>query len=302
MMRSHTLDSREGERVDIFVSAGLDALTRSAVQKLCEEGQVLVDGCPVSKNYRLKAGQVITIRIPELRAAELIPEDIPLAVCYEDDDLLVVDKPKGMVVHPAPGHYSGTLVHALMYHCAESLSGINGVARPGIVHRIDKDTSGLLIVAKHDAAHDALARQIQEHTFTREYQAVVYGTIKEDSGAVDAPIGRHPVKRKQMAVIAGGRAAVTHYEVIARYRGFTHLRITLETGRTHQIRVHMASRGHPVAGDALYGPQKVIARLEGQCLHAGLIGFRHPSTRTYIECSSPLPAYFTSFLSGLQAE
>ena len=223
-----------------------------------------------------------------------------MEIVYEDDDLLVVNKPKGMVVHPAPGHSSGTLVNALLYHCGDSLSGINGVIRPGIVHRIDKDTSGLLIVAKNDTAHAHLAQQIKEHSFTRIYEAVVYGNVKEDSGTVDAPIGRHPTDRKRMCVTEkNSRNAVTHYEVLARYPGFTHLRLKLETGRTHQIRVHMAYLGHPVAGDPVYGVKKVITSLGGQCLHARVIGFVHPTTGEYLEFTSELPAYFTTFLKKL---
>ena len=217
-------------------------------------------------------------------------------IVYEDDFLLVVNKPKGMVVHPAAGNYEHTLVNALLYHCKDSLSGINGVMRPGIVHRIDKDTSGLLMVAKNDYSHNFLAEQIKEHSFYREYAAVCYGNFKDDSGVINAPIARHPTKRKQMAVISGGREAVTHFEVVSRLQGFTHLKLKLETGRTHQIRVHMASIGHPVAGDPVYGPKKVIEYLDGQCLHAKKLGFIHPDTKKYIEFDSELPLYFTSFL------
>lgn len=243
------------------------------------------------------------MELPEVRPLEVLPEAIPLEIVYEDTDLLVVNKPKGMVVHPAPGHGEGTLVNALLYHCGDSLSGINGVARPGIVHRIDKDTSGLLIVAKNDFSHTRLAEQIQAHTFTREYSAVVYGSFREDSGTVDQPLGRHPTDRKKMAVLPNNptaRHAVTHFWVVKRFQGFTQLRLRLETGRTHQIRVHMAFLGHPVAGDAVYGPKKVITSLQGQCLHAGKIGFIHPRTEQYLEFEAPLPQYFTEFLQKLK--
>ena len=288
-------------RVDLFLAAQ-SGLTRSAAAKRCDEGGVTVNGAPCKKRDPLKAGDVVALTEPDPVPAEAQAQPIPLTVVYEDSDLLVVDKPKGMVVHPAPGNPDGTLVNALLAHCGDSLSGINGVMRPGIVHRIDKDTSGLLIVAKNDRAHRFLARQIAEHSFTREYEAVVYGNLKEDEGTVDAPIGRHPVKRKQMAVNgAASREAVTHWRVIARYEGFTHVALRLETGRTHQIRVHMASLGHPVAGDPVYGPKKVITSLKGQCLHARRIGFIHPDGRQ-LEFTSDLPAYFTSFLKTLKPE
>ena len=307
-------DAQSGERIDRLLaewdwdaSADPDepteacpALTRSAVQKLLARGLVTVNGTAAAKNARLRAGDRIRLTIPEPEPTEIRPEPIPLDVVYEDGDLLVVNKPKGMVVHPAPGHASGTLVNALMAHCGDSLSGINGALRPGIVHRIDKDTSGLLIVAKNDFAHQGLAAQIQVHSFMRAYQAVVYGKVKDASGTVHAPIGRDPAERKRMAVTAQhSRDAVTHYAVVARYDGFTHLRLRLETGRTHQIRVHMAYLGHPVAGDPVYGPRKVITRLGGQCLHAGEIGFVHPHTGQYLEFCAPLPAYFTDFLRTL---
>ena len=291
----------ENERLDRAVAEEVDALTRSAVQKLLEQGGVTVNGVPAAKNTRLRPGDEICVTVPEPEPVEARPEPIPLDIVYEDGDLLVVNKPKDMVVHPAPGHASGTLVNALLAHCGDSLSGINGELRPGIVHRIDKDTSGLLIVAKNDFAHRGLAAQIEAHSFTREYQAVVYGTLRDDSGTVDAPIGRDPVDRKRMTVTdRHARHAVTHYQVLARYRGFTHVRLRLETGRTHQIRVHMAYIGHPVAGDPVYGPRKVITRLGGQCLHAGKIGFVHPRTGAYLEFEAPLPDYFTSFLRGLE--
>ena len=264
---------------------------------LAEEGCIAVNGTKAQKNTRLKPGDRVEILVPEPVIYNAEPENIPLDIIYEDNDLLIVNKPKGMVVHPAAGNYGGTLVNALMYHCGDSLSGINGVMRPGIVHRIDKDTSGLLMVAKNDFAHNGLAAQIKEHSFTREYEAVVYGNIKDDAGTVDAPIGRHPVKRKQMAVVyQNSKPAVTHYSVLERLDGFTHLRLRLETGRTHQIRVHMAYIGHPVAGDEVYGPKKVITELNGQCLHAKKVGFVHPRTGEYMEFDSGLPPYFISFL------
>ena len=287
----------DGERVDRAVSQLVEGLSRSAVQRLIEEGNLIKNRQPVSKNDRVKAGDSVRVTMREPRAIEAQPQEIPLDIRYEDDDLLVVNKPKGMVVHPAPGNPDNTLVNALLYHCGASLSGINGMIRPGIVHRIDKDTSGLLVVAKNDFAHASLARQIKEHTFTREYSAVVHGRLKEPSGTVDAPIGRHPTKRKQMAVTdCHSRNAVTHYETVAELDGFTQIRVRLETGRTHQIRVHMAYIGHPVAGDPVYGPKKSAPGLDGQCLHAGLIGFCHPRDGRYLEVASELHPYFTAFL------
>ena len=287
----------DGERVDRAVSQLVEGLSRSAVQRLIEEGNLIKNRQPVSKNDRVKAGDSVRVTMREPRAIEAQPQEIPLDIRYEDDDLLVVNKPKGMVVHPAPGNPDNTLVNALLYHCGASLSGINGMIRPGIVHRIDKDTSGLLVVAKNDFAHASLARQIKEHTFTREYSAVVHGRLKEPSGTVDAPIGRHPTKRKQMAVTdCHSRNAVTHYETVAELDSFTQIRVRLETGRTHQIRVHMAYIGHPVAGDPVYGPKKSAPGLDGQCLHAGLIGFCHPRDGRYLEVASELPPYFTAFL------
>lgn len=300
MVNAHIIrvsDENIGERIDKVICSAVDGMSRSAVQKIIDEGNVSVGDTVISKNYKARKNDVIKVIIPQAKELEVTAENIPLDIRYEDGDLLVVNKPKGMVVHPAAGNYDGTLVNALMYHCKGSLSGINGVIRPGIVHRIDKDTSGLLIVAKNDFAHINLAEQIKVHSFTREYQSVVYGKIKNESGIVDAPIGRHPVDRKKMAVTPkNSKNAVTHYKVINEYDGFTHLGLRLETGRTHQIRVHMAYIGHPVAGDPVYGPKKVIEYLSGQCLHAGLIGFRHPRTNEYIEIKSELPEYFTDFL------
>ena len=288
-------------RIDVFVSAVAD-ISRSRAADILEKGLVLVDGKSAKKNTKLKSGNVVEISLPDPQVYDVVAEDIPLDIVYEDEHLLVVNKPKGMVVHPAAGNYSGTLVNALMFHCKDSLSGINGVMRPGIVHRIDKNTSGLLIVAKNDAAHNHLALQIKEHSFTREYEAVVYGGFKNESGTVDAPIARHPKERKKMAVCEGGRNAVTHYTVLEQFGGFTHLRLKLETGRTHQIRVHMAYIGHPVAGDDVYGPKKVITSLSGQCLHAKKIGFIHPETEEYMEFDSDLPDYFSGFLKRSKAD
>lgn len=300
MINAHIISvapEKAGERIDKIICGAIDSLSRSAVQKIIDEGGVSVGGVIISKNYKVRANDMIKLIVPEAKELEVTPENIPLDVRYEDRDLLVVNKPKGMVVHPAAGNYDGTLVNALLYHCKDSLSGINGVIRPGIVHRIDKDTSGLLIVAKNDMAHISLAEQIKAHSFTREYQSVVYGRMKNESGTVDAPIGRHPVDRKKMAVTPkNSKNAVTHFSVINEYKDFTHIKLRLETGRTHQIRVHMSYIGHPVAGDAVYGPKKVIEYLSGQCLHAGLIGFKHPRTNEYIEIESELPEYFTDFL------
>ena len=296
-----TLTSQQaGQRLDKLIQELLPELTRSAVQRLIEQGYITKNGKLLRKNEKGSNGDQILVTIPEPVPVDIVAEHIPLQIVYEDADLLVVNKPKGMVVHPAAGHFSGTLVNALLYHCGVSLSGINGVIRPGIVHRIDKDTSGLLIVAKNDFSHQHLAAQIKAHTFIRKYEAIVYGNLKTENGIINAPIGRHPTERKRMAVTAqNSKPAVTHYQVLARYRNFTYLRLTLETGRTHQIRVHMAHIGHPIAGDPVYGPKKILTALNGQCLHARVIGFVHPTTGQYLEFTTELPPYFTQFLSGL---
>lgn len=287
-------------RLDKFIADSETGLSRSAAALLIEQGDCLVNGKAAKKNCKLKMGDTVDIEIPEPKEADIVPENIPLDIIYEDDDLLVVNKPKGMVVHPAPGHYSGTLVNALMYHCGDSLSGINGVIRPGIVHRIDRDTSGLLIVAKNDNAHNILSEQIKEHSFTREYMAVVQGVIKEN-GTVNAPIGRHKIDRKKMCVTAeNSREATTHYFIEQRYKQNTLLRLRLETGRTHQIRVHMSYIGHPVVGDEVYGNGSP-KWLCGQCLHAKKIGFVHPDGR-YLEFDSELPEYFTRLLKNLEGQ
>lgn len=293
----------EGERIDKFLSRLVESSSRTAVQKLIESGKVTVNGNTVAKNYKLSSGDEIVMAENELKPLDAEPENIPLDIVYEDGDLLVVNKPRGMVVHPAPGNYSGTLVNALLYHCRDSLSGINGVLRPGIVHRIDKDTSGLLIVAKNDRAHLGLAEQIKAHSFTREYNAVVCGHFKELEGTIDAPIGRNPKDRKKMCVTdKNSKNAVTHYRVINDYDGYSHLSLRLETGRTHQIRVHTAYMGHPVAGDPVYGNDKKSAYLNGQCLHAVKIGFVHPITGVYLEFTTDLPDYFKQFLKKISSK
>ncbi len=299
-----TVEINNGERIDKYLSQDENlCMTRNSIQKLIDSSNIIVNNKIVDKKYKVKINDKIIVNIPDAVSPDITAENIPLDIVYEDNDLLVVNKPKGMVVHPAPGNYSGTLVNALMYHCGNSLSGINGVIRQGIVHRIDKNTSGLLIVAKNDISHKHLANQIKEHSFKRKYQAVVYGNLKDDEGTIDAPIGRHPVDRKKMAITyKNSKPAITHYKVLERYDGFTHIELILETGRTHQIRVHMSSIGHSVAGDDVYGVKKVITSLQGQCLHAYYIGFVHPVTNKWLEFSAPLPEYFTDFLSKLRKQ
>lgn len=288
-----------GVRLDAFLSAD-GALTRSQAARLIAEGRVRVNGKPAAKSARLSGGETVTVDVPQLRETALPPQDIPLDVVYEDDDVIVVNKPTGLVVHPAPGHPDGTLVNALLHHCGDSLSGIGGEKRPGIVHRIDRDTSGLIIAAKNDAAHLALSAQLKDHSLSRTYECLVTGNMKQDSGTVDAPIGRSSADRKKMAVVPTGRRAVTHWEVVARYPGVTHLRCRLETGRTHQIRVHMAYIGHPILGDTVYGAKKPVPGLTGQCLHAAGLRFIHPRTGEPVELHCPLPPEFIAMLQKLQ--
>ena len=289
-----------GDRIDRFLSEQYEELSRSFLQKLLKSGDVMVGGRPVKASYRVAEGDLISFEMPEAVEPEIVPEDIPLDILYEDHDVILVNKPKGMVVHPAAGHYTGTLVNALMFHCKEDLSGINGVLRPGIVHRIDMDTTGVIIACKNDLAHNSIAAQLKEHSITRRYQAIVHGVLKDDEGVIDAPIGRSPKDRKKMAVnYNNGKSAVTHYRVLGRFRDFTHIECRLETGRTHQIRVHMASIGHPLLGDSVYGPAKCPYELQGQTLHAGLLGFLHPRTGEYMEFSAPLPEYFEELLEKL---
>ena len=290
-----------GGRVDAWLAEQREDLTRSAAARLLEDGQVTCDGKPLPKNYRLRGGETLTVTLPEVQEAELIAQDIPLDVVYEDGDVIVLNKPKGLVVHPAPGHADGTLVNALLHHCGDSLSGIGGEKRPGIVHRIDRDTSGLIIAAKNDFAHQKLSAQLSDHSLARTYECIVIGNLREDSGTVDAPIGRDRRDRKKMAVVPDGRRAVTHWEVIARYPGFTHVRCRLETGRTHQIRVHMAYLGHPILGDTVYGARKPVPGLQGQCLHAVGLRFVHPRTGETVELTCPLPEEFQRELKKLEA-
>lgn len=291
---------KTGERIDALLPHIVPNLSRSAAQGLIEAGCVVLGGRPVRKNHRVTAGETFSITLPEAGETELTPQDIPLDIVFEDEDVIVINKPRGMVVHPAPGHVDGTVVNALLHHCGESLSGIGGEKRPGIVHRIDKDTSGLLIIAKNDMAHQSLSAQLADRSLSRVYEGIVCGRLREDFGKVDAPIGRHPVDRKRMAVTEkNSRSAVTHYEVIARYNGFTHARFRLETGRTHQIRVHMEKLGHPLLGDLQYGGKKPEKGIEGQCLHAKELKFIHPRTGELLELSTKLPDYFLEVLSRL---
>lgn len=296
-----TSEADAGTRLDACLARAIEDLTRSAAAKAVEDGRVLVNGKAPNKSYKLTGHEQIEFTPEEPAPIDAVPQDIPLDVVYEDDDVIVVNKPSGLVVHPAPGHPDGTLVNALLYHCGDSLSGVGGEKRPGIVHRIDRDTSGLIIAAKNDAAHLALAAQLADHTLARTYECLAVGNLREDSGTVDAPIGRHPVDRKRMAVVRqGGREAVTHWEVIARYPGVTHLRCRLETGRTHQIRVHLAYIGHPILGDTVYGAKKPVAGLTGQCLHAVGLRFIHPRTGEPVELTCPLPEEFVRMLEKLR--
>ena len=295
------LESQAGYRVDKFLSIEFADLSRSYIQKLMKDGQVTVNGKVVKANYKLNDQDVVRMNEPELKEPDIVAEDLPLDILYEDEDLLIVNKPKGRVVHPSAGHYTGTLVNALMFHCKEELSGINGVMRPGIVHRIDMDTTGSLLVCKNDMAHQNLAEQLKIHSIKRIYHAIVHGVIKEEEGTVDAPIGRHPTSRKKMSInYKNGKEAVTHYKVLKRYQNYTYIQCQLETGRTHQIRVHMASIRHPLLGDVVYGPAKQPFSLQGQCLHAKTIGIQHPRTGEYMEVDAPLPDYFEELLVKLE--
>lgn len=295
-------EEMEDIRIDKCLMELMDTLSRTYIQKLIKDGKVLVGDTPVKANYKVRTDDILTISVPEAVEPDIKPENIPLEVLYEDEDVLVVNKPKGMVVHPAAGHYTGTLVNALLYYCKDSLSGINGILRPGIVHRIDRDTTGSLLVCKNDFAHSSIAEQLKEHSVTRRYVAIVYGCLKEDEGTINAPIGRHPTDRKKMAVNpANGKEAITHYRVLKRFREYTYIECRLETGRTHQIRVHMASIGHPLLGDEVYAPgRKSRFHTEGQTLHAKVLGFIHPRSGTYIETEALLPAYFEHFLQILE--
>jgi 23S rRNA pseudouridine1911/1915/1917 synthase len=292
----------EGQRIDRYLSDTLEDRSRSYIQKIIKDGHVTVNQKPVKANYRLSFGDRVEVTLPEAKEPDIEPENIPLNILYEDQDIIMVNKPKQMVVHPAPGHYSGTLVNALMYHCGDELSGINGCMRPGIVHRIDMDTTGSLVVCKNDKAHQSLSEQLKEHSIRRIYVAIVHGNIKEDSGTVNAPIGRHPTDRKKMSThCKNGRNAITHYKVLERFGDYTYIQCELETGRTHQIRVHMASIGHPLVGDEVYGPKKCPFKgLQGQTLHARTLGIIHPSTGEYLEVNAPLPEYFVDLLDRLR--
>jgi 23S rRNA pseudouridine1911/1915/1917 synthase len=292
---------QSGERADAFLARTVEELTRSAAQRLLEDGAVTLNGRPLKKNYKTTLGDVLEVALPDPEPVDVVPQNIPLDVVYEDRDVIVINKPVGMVVHPAPGHPDGTLVNALLYHCGDTLSGINGELRPGIVHRIDRDTSGLIIAAKNDKSHLALAEQLQDHSLARVYEAIAVGGFREDSGTVNAPIGRHPVDRKRMAIDPrNGRHAVTHWSVLERFSGYTHIQCRLETGRTHQIRVHMASISHPLLGDVVYGNKKPYSGLAGQCLHARKLKFIHPSTGKLVEVECPLPDWFENTLKKLR--
>ncbi|MBE6737101.1 MAG: RluA family pseudouridine synthase [Ruminococcaceae bacterium] len=294
-------DDSKGKRIDKFLSENIEDISRSQLATLIEEKSIFVNNNPVSKSYKLNINDYIMVSVPEPVELEALPEDIPLDIIFEDEDIIVINKPKGMVVHPAAGNYTGTLVNALLFHCKGNLSGINGVLRPGIVHRIDKNTSGLLVIAKTDLAHKSLSEQIKEHSMTREYRAIIYGHLKDIEGMVDAPIGRSSIDRKKMCVTdKNSKHAVTHYTVLEEFKDYSYVSCKLETGRTHQIRVHMAYIGHPLAGDDVYGPKKVITELSGQCLHAIKLGFLHPKTQEYMEFNSELPEYFKKFLNKIK--
>ena len=295
-------DEYDKLRIDKYLATQLDDMSRSYIQKLIGEDRVLVDGKAVKSNFRVLSGQSVTLSLPELKEAQIAPEDIPVDIIYEDSDIIVINKHKGLVVHPAPGHESGTLVNALLYHCKDNLSGINGVLRPGIVHRIDRDTTGVLVACKNDTAHRYIAEQLKEHSITRRYQAIVYNAFKTDSGRVETTIGRHPRDRKKMAAgVINGRNAATNYRLIENLSGkYAYVECELETGRTHQIRVHLSSINHPILGDTVYGPDKNPFHLEGQALHAGVLGLIHPRTKEYMEFSAPLPVYFTDLLTKLR--
>lgn len=289
-------------RIDRYLAQQLPDQSRSFLQKLIRQEMITVNGRPVKANYRVQAEDQVHVTVPDPQIPDILPENIPLDILYEDADVLVINKPKGMVVHPAAGHYSNTVVNAVMYHCRDNLSGINGVMRPGIVHRIDMDTTGAIVICKNDAAHQSLALQLKEHSITRSYRAIVWNNLKEDEGTIDRPIGRHPTDRKKMTINEkNGKRAITHYRVLERFGRFTYIECRLETGRTHQIRVHMASIGHPLLGDPVYGPSaKQSLRLQGQCLHAMTLGFLHPSTGKYMEFEAPLPEYFTQLLENFR--
>ena len=294
-------EEQAGIRIDKYLAETMPDLSRSYIQKLIKDGQVTVNQVPQKANYKIVVGDCLTVEEPELKEPDIVPENIALDILYEDKDLLIVNKPKGMVVHPSAGHYSGTLVNALMFYCKEDLSGINGVMRPGIVHRIDMDTTGSLIVCKNDFTHNHIAEQLKVHSINRVYHAIVHGVIKEDGGTVNAPIGRHPIERKKMSINhQNGKEAVTHYKVLKRFSNYTYIECKLETGRTHQIRVHMASIQHPLLGDVVYGPQKTSHKLQGQTLHAKTIGIIHPRTGEYLEIDAPLPEYFEELLQKLE--
>lgn len=287
-------------RLDVFLKQNIEEISRTYIQKLIKDGYANVNGTVPKTNYKVNSGDKVCLNVPETEEPDIVAQEMPLDIVYEDDDVILINKPKGMVVHPAAGHYTGTLVNGLMHHCKDNLSGINGVLRPGIVHRIDMDTTGILIACKNDIAHQKISEQLKEHSITRRYRALVYGVIKEDEGVVDAPIGRHPIDRKKMAINPkNGKNAITHYRVLERFREYTYIECELETGRTHQIRVHMASLHHPLVGDQVYGPEKNPFHLQGQCLHAMVLGFVHPRTHKYMEFCADLPQYFSELLKKL---